>query len=53
MKKFGYLEIFPKKCALSNSENNKGVVAYIQVKDLSDKKMTKFSCLMDGLFRQV
>ena len=40
-KKFGYLEIFPKKCAQSNSDNNKGVVAYIQVKDLSDKRDDK------------
>ena len=41
MKKFGYLEILPKKCAFSNSDNNKGVVAYIQVKDLSDKRDDK------------
>ena len=40
-KKFGYLEIFPKKCALSTSDNNKGVVAYIQVKDLSNKRADK------------
>ncbi len=40
-KKFGYLEIYPRKCALSNTENEKGVVAYIQVKDLSDKKGDK------------
>ena len=40
-KKFGYLEIFPRKCALSNTENEKGVVAYIQVKDLSNKKDDK------------
>ena len=53
MKKFGYLEIFPKKCALSTSDNVKGVVAYIQVKDLSEKEMIKFLYLMDGLFRQV
>ena len=36
-KKFGYLEIYPRKCAFSNTENEKGVVAYIQVKDLSNK----------------
>ena len=36
-KKFGYLEIHPRKCALSNTENEKVVVAYIQVKDLSNK----------------
>ena len=40
-KKFGYLEIYPKKCAQSNSDNEKGVVAYIQVKDLSNKKDDK------------
>ena len=40
-KKFGYLEIYPRKCALSNTENEKGVVAYIQVKDLSSKKDDK------------
>ena len=40
-KRFGYLEIFPKKCAKSQSENEQGVAAYIQVKDLSDKKDDK------------
>jgi len=40
-KKFGYLEIFPKKCAKSQTEREKGVVAYIQVKDLSEKKGDK------------
>ena len=40
-KKFGYLEIHPKKCAISNSKNDLGVVAYIQVKDLSNKKDDK------------
>jgi len=40
-KRFGYLEIFPKKCAKSQSENDQGVAAYIQVKDLSDKKDDK------------
>jgi len=40
-KKFGYLEIFPKKCAKSQNEKEKGVVVYIQVKDLSDKKDDK------------
>ncbi len=39
--KFGYLEIHPKKCAFSKSENDKGVVAYIQVKDLSSKNDDK------------
>ena len=41
MEKFGYLEILPKKCSLSKSDNDKGVVAYIQVKDLSNKKDDK------------
>ena len=40
-KKFGYLEIFPKKCAKFQNENDQGVAAYIQVKDLSDKKDDK------------
>ena len=40
-KKLGYLEILPKKCAFSKSDNEKGVVAYIQVKDLSDKRSDK------------
>ena len=40
-KKFGYLEILPKKCSPSVSKNQKGVVAYIQVKDLSNKKDDK------------
>ena len=40
-KRFGYLEILPKKCALSSSDNQKGVVAYLQVKDLSDKRDDK------------
>ncbi len=40
-KKFGYLEIFPKKCAKSQNEKETGVVVYIQVKDLSGKKDDK------------
>ena len=40
-KRFGYLEILPKKCSKSSGENNKGVAAYIQVKDLSEKKDDK------------
>ncbi len=40
-KKFGYLEIFPRKCSRSQTENDNGVTAYIQVKDLSDKKEDK------------
>ena len=37
-KRFGYLEILPKKCDQIEDQNNKGVAAYIQVRDLSDKK---------------
>ena len=40
-KRFGYLEIFPKNCKKSLEKNNSGVVAYLQVKDLSDKKDEK------------
>ena len=40
-KKFGYLEIFQRKCSRSQTENDNGVTAYIQVKDLSDKKEDK------------
>jgi len=40
-RKFGYLEILAKKCKESVEKNNKGVVAYIQVKDLSEKKGNK------------
>jgi len=40
-KKFGYLEILPKNCKKSVENNDSGVVAYLQVKDLSDKKDEK------------
>ena len=40
-KKFGYLEILPKNCKRSLEANNSGVVAYLQVKDLSDKSDEK------------
>ena len=40
-KRVGHLEILPKKCAKSQGGNNKGVVAYIQVKDLSEKRGDK------------
>tara|TARA_Y100000768_G_scaffold237833_1_gene179970 strand:+ start:263 stop:763 length:501 start_codon:yes stop_codon:yes gene_type:complete len=41
-KKIGYLEIMPKKCSRSLENNNeKDVSAYIQVRDLSDKKGDK------------
>jgi len=39
--RFGYLEILPKSCKKSIKKNNRGVVAYLQVKDLSDKKGEK------------
>jgi hypothetical protein len=40
-KRVGHLEILPKKCTKSQGGNNKGVVAYIQVKDLSERKSDK------------
>ena len=40
-KKFGYLEILPKNCKRSPEANDSGVVAYLQVKDLSDKSDEK------------
>ena len=40
-KKFGYLEILPKKCSKSKDKNNDGFVVYIQVQDLSDKRDDK------------
>ena len=40
-KRFGYLEIFPKRCDKFEDQNNKGVAAYIQVRDLSEKKEDK------------
>ena len=40
-KRFGYLEILPKRCNRSNDKKNQGVIAYIQVKDLSDKNGDK------------
>ena len=36
-KRFGYLEIIPKNCKRSVDTSDSGVVAYLQVKDLSDK----------------
>ena len=40
-KKFGYLEILPKNCKRTAENNDSGVVAYLQVKDLSDKSDKK------------
>ena len=40
-KRFGYLEIIPKNCKRSVDTSDSGVVAYLQVKDLSDKKDEK------------
>ena len=40
-KRFGYLEIFPRRCNKFEDQNSKGVAAYIQVRDLSDKREDK------------
>ena len=40
-KRFGYLEILPKNCKKTVEKNNSSVVAYLQVKDLSDKRDEK------------
>mgnify|MGYP001409003595 FL=1 len=40
-KRFGYLEIVPKNCKQSADTSDPGVVAYLQVKDLSDKRDEK------------
>ena len=40
-KRFGYLEIVPKNCKRSADTSDPGVVAYLQVKDLSDKRDEK------------
>ena len=40
-KRFGYLEIIPKNCKRSADTSETGVVAYLQVKDLSDKRDEK------------
>ena len=40
-KRFGYLEIIPKNCKRSADTSDSGVVAYLQVKDLSDKRDEK------------
>ena len=40
-KRFGYLEILPKNCKKTLKKNNPGVVAYLQVKDLSEKRDKK------------
>ena len=39
--RFGNLEIFPRKCNKFEDQSNDGVAAYIQVRDLSDKKEDK------------
>tara|TARA_B100000700_G_C14904606_1_gene789100 strand:- start:495 stop:992 length:498 start_codon:yes stop_codon:yes gene_type:complete len=39
--RFGYLEIHPRKCNKFEDQNNEGVAAYIQVRDLSDNKKDK------------
>ena len=40
-KRFGYLEIIPKNCKRSADTSESGGVAYLQVKDLSDKRDEK------------
>ena len=40
-KRFGYLEILPKNCKRSADTSDSGVVAYLQVRDLSDKRDEK------------
>ena len=40
-KKFGYLEILPKNCKKTQENQNTGVAAYLQVKDLSEKRDEK------------
>ena len=40
-KRFGYLEISPKRCDKFDDQNTKGVAAYVQVRDLSDKQEDK------------
>ena len=40
-KRFGYLEILPKSCKRAKDGTNPGVVAYLQIKDLSDKSDDK------------
>ena len=40
-KRFGYLEIIAKRCKQNTNEDNSGVVAYIQVRDLSEKSDDK------------
>ena len=37
-KQFGYLEILPKNCKKTLEEDSSEVLAYLQVKDLSDKR---------------
>ena len=48
-KYFGNLKIKPLKCKSSDIDQPSDTVAYLQVIDTSDKKMTKFLYLTDGL----
>ena len=52
-KYFGNLKIKPLKCKASDINQPPDTVAYLQVIDTSDKKMTKFLYLTDGLLRPV
>ena len=48
-KYFGNLKIKPLKCKSSDIDQPPDTVAYLQVIDISDKKMIKFLYLTDGL----
>ena len=51
-KRFGHLEIFPKQCNKFEDQSNKGVAAYIQVRDLSDRKEDKIFVFNGWTFSQ-
>ena len=52
-KYFGNLKIKPLKCKASDINQPPDTVAYLQVIDTSDKKMTRFLYLTGGLLRPV
>ena len=51
--KFKDLSIKSLKCKNSEFDDNPEITAYIQVRDLTNKKMMKFLFLMAGCFHQV
>ena len=53
VKKFGPLEIKILRCGKVKSNNKFNDVAYMQVKDLTKMKMTRYLYLMDGHFLQI